>query len=359
MKKSLPAREDGGRSILSNAVWCVVTVNSNLDSINCNDSALIHLLFILPASISGTDPDQIYTMPPKPRRKGPAHQNSFAYRHNPNSKKTKQILESPNVHVCRRCHEKIEWRKQYRKYKPRTQPGSCICCRLKRVTAAYHTICEPCSRTSVKARKLLDEWNKKKQTFAEDAEKDIVEQGKDSEENPAVEESPETEEENGAETEEEVSKKEPHDEEQDDDDDEHDDDDDEHEDSNSDEPRKPRVYRRVCAMCVKEPALAGESDEEDEFDETLKHLDRPLKLRERKRLERLAEKKSKSNRRRTRPEEEKEEHDEEVDRPQEAEEDYSGDDDEDNDPLLKAVGGADKLLTGEAYQAKLLEQAAK
>lgn len=60
-------------------------------------------------------------MPPpggaKKKKKGraPKHQNSFAFRHNPKSKKTDKILSSPNVGVCKRCHDKIEWRKKYRK----------------------------------------------------------------------------------------------------------------------------------------------------------------------------------------------------------------------------------------------------
>jgi hypothetical protein len=63
------------------------------------------------------------TMPPPPpgatkkKKKGrpPAHQNTFAFRHNPKSKKTEKILSSPNVGVCNRCRDKIEWRKKYRK----------------------------------------------------------------------------------------------------------------------------------------------------------------------------------------------------------------------------------------------------
>ena len=51
----------------------------------------------------------------KKKGRAPAHQNSYAFRHNPKSKKTEKILSSPNVGVCRRCHEKIEWRKKYRK----------------------------------------------------------------------------------------------------------------------------------------------------------------------------------------------------------------------------------------------------
>ena len=61
-------------------------------------------------------------MPPqaagtKKKKKGraPKHQNSFAFIHNPKSKKTDKILASPNVGVCKRCYDKIEWRKKYRK----------------------------------------------------------------------------------------------------------------------------------------------------------------------------------------------------------------------------------------------------
>ncbi len=37
----------------------------------------------------------------------PAHNNSFAFRHNPKSKLTAKILSSPNQGLCRRCHEKV------------------------------------------------------------------------------------------------------------------------------------------------------------------------------------------------------------------------------------------------------------
>eukprot|EP00538_Stauroneis_constricta_P004920 CAMPEP_0119550130 /NCGR_PEP_ID=MMETSP1352-20130426/3712_1 /TAXON_ID=265584 /ORGANISM="Stauroneis constricta, Strain CCMP1120" /LENGTH=244 /DNA_ID=CAMNT_0007595887 /DNA_START=25 /DNA_END=762 /DNA_ORIENTATION=+ len=93
------------------------------------------------------------------KKKGhtPAHQNAFAYKHNPKSKLTQKILESPNIHVCRRCHEKVEWRKQYRKYKPRTQPGKCNECQRRNVLAAYHTICTKCTTESKKAKALIRE----------------------------------------------------------------------------------------------------------------------------------------------------------------------------------------------------------
>ena len=200
-------------------------------------------------------------MPPKKASRKPAHQNTFAFKHNPNSKLTARILASPNVHVCRRCHEKIEWRKKYRKYKPLTQPGKCNLCQLKRVTAAYHTICEPCTRNATKTRSLLDDWNQsgyQPGTTKEVETDDSKQKGEEGDEGCDIADVEESIEEEAA------------------------------------PPAAPqRIYRRVCAMCVKEPALPGESDDEEEDDEAgaLANLDRPLRLRERKRLERLAEKK--------------------------------------------------------------------
>ena len=83
----------------------------------------------------------------KKKKKGraPAHQNTFAFRHNPKSKKTERILASPNVGVCTKCRDKIEWRKKYRKYKPLTQPAKCNLCSNRSITAAYHTICGKCA----------------------------------------------------------------------------------------------------------------------------------------------------------------------------------------------------------------------
>ncbi|CAM9868746.1 unnamed protein product [Discosporangium mesarthrocarpum] len=76
----------------------------------------------------------------------PSHQNKFAFRHNPKSKKTSKILALPNEGLCPSCHDKIEWRKKYRKYKPLKQPATCNDCHKKTVTAAYHKICRLCAR---------------------------------------------------------------------------------------------------------------------------------------------------------------------------------------------------------------------
>lgn len=58
------------------------------------------------------------------KKKAPKHQNSFAFKHNPKSKKTERILSMPIKGLCDKCYKQIEWRKKYRKYKPLTKPAT-------------------------------------------------------------------------------------------------------------------------------------------------------------------------------------------------------------------------------------------
>lgn len=44
----------------------------------------------------------------------------------------------PNVGLCQRCHDIIEWRKKFRKYKPIKNLTKCACCGEKKVRSAYH-----------------------------------------------------------------------------------------------------------------------------------------------------------------------------------------------------------------------------
>lgn len=41
------------------------------------------------------------------RTRKPAHQNTFAFRHNPKSQKTAKILASPITGLCASCHDKV------------------------------------------------------------------------------------------------------------------------------------------------------------------------------------------------------------------------------------------------------------
>jgi len=108
------------------------------------------------------------------RRRGPAHQNTFAFRHNPKSKKTERILASPIEGLCQRCHEKVEWRKKYRKYKPLSAPATCTGCHTKSVRAAYHQICDPCAEKRAVCAGCAEPKSIVKKTGAA-AEKDVEE----------------------------------------------------------------------------------------------------------------------------------------------------------------------------------------
>lgn len=80
------------------------------------------------------------------RHRAQAHQNTTAFRHNKGSHRTKAILALPIDGLCARCRAIIEWRKQFRKYRPLTTPKRCVQCQEKSVTKAYHILCDACVR---------------------------------------------------------------------------------------------------------------------------------------------------------------------------------------------------------------------
>ena len=288
----------------------------------------------------------------KKKKKGraPAHQNRFAFRHNPKSKKTDKILAAPNVGCCARCHEKIEWRKQYRRYKPLTQPGKCNLCQRRNVKAAYHTICGDCA-VGDKANKAVVEALTGKS--ASGAANGKVEGANDGATESAIAnnaaDQQQGSDENAANNEDMAN---------------HDSDDEEDEEETSGIPRN----RKVCAICAKDYALGSLEDdnEEDELAKLEQALEGKLKLREKRaierKIERLADERRRNRRKATAEEEaEDQKNDQEGqdsgrEDTKDANEDDSGDEvSEQDDPFLKAVGGVDKLLTGEAYQKQLLK----
>lgn len=88
-------------------------------------------------------------------RGAPAHQNKTAWKHNPKSSKTAAILASPISGLCQRCHATLEWRKQYRKYKPLTSLKKCVWCEQKTINKAYHVVCDPCAKSKKVCAKCL------------------------------------------------------------------------------------------------------------------------------------------------------------------------------------------------------------
>lgn len=282
----------------------------------------------------------------KGKKKGrkPAHQNTFAFRHNPKSKLTEKILASPNEGVCRRCHDKIEWRKAYRKYKPLSQPSKCNICQRKNVTAAYHTICKECSVSEKAHQKMVG-------LVKSDKENENMKKN----DNTII-------------------------------------------DLNGDNKCVKQTPHRVCAVCCKARALSSVNDTsdmdrqiEEQISKLEKKLGRTLKLRESKAIERKVQReaekdkiRAKEERRRLRMEsmktengiedEDESDNEDSLDKScHEGGEDLDDGDmivhsdgsveklsnyDEEEDPFLQAIGGACNLLTGEAYQQMILTKEA-
>jgi len=313
---------------------------------------------------------------PKKKGRAPSHQNTFAFQHNPKSKLTAKILASPNVGVCRRCRDKIEWRKKYRKYKPLTKPGRCnLCMERNVVIAAYHTICSTCAGSSVALGKIgYGSGSRQKGKAIEGAEggdriigDDCREDGNNDGENHAL----------------------------------NDDIDDDSStlitatkrcinnvspaDSSCESPSP----LRACAICVKEPALPDDEGDDEARLETKVRSDtellerkfgRTLKLRERKALERKVRKLVLGNGDGVKHQgqqkvignsegndatgAEDDGHNDENEKEKEEQCASSVDSSgagfkevlEVDDPFLVAIGGADKLLTGDAYREMLLER---
>lgn len=307
----------------------------------------------------------------KPKKKKghhPAHQNTFAFRHNPKSKLTAKILSLPNEGLCRRCHEKIEWRKKYRKYKPLTQPSTCNLCKRKNVTAAYHTICDGCALSDLAWKKMVESSSINHSNDVENSvtttvdandiniDDDVGNEVNELNEVRSVDDVDYTTQEGDDTT------------------------------AISDKPSnnlQTTKNKKVCAMCVKD--LVKEEDGENSAIETQieenirlmeQKLNRPLKLRESKAIERKIHRdhekekaRLKEERRRAREgleanngedgEDEKVISESDQDSNDESVIEDDDDDDDSADPFLQAVGGKDKLLTGEAYQQMMLQKMAK
>jgi len=81
-------------------------------------------------------------------KKAQAYQNTYAFKHNKSSKLTKVISRVPLDNLCKRCLDQLEWRIDYRKYKPLSAPSRCNSCLEKTIYKAYRTICDKCSVTN-------------------------------------------------------------------------------------------------------------------------------------------------------------------------------------------------------------------
>ncbi|KAG5681106.1 hypothetical protein PVAND_010569 [Polypedilum vanderplanki] len=85
------------------------------------------------------------------------HQNTFAFKNNlhDNSTKIKKLNAMSINEVCTHCSEVIQWKIQYRKYKPLTKPKTCNRCNERNVKKAYHVLCRDCALATKQCAKCL------------------------------------------------------------------------------------------------------------------------------------------------------------------------------------------------------------
>jgi len=91
------------------------------------------------------------------RTRAQKHQNQKAFKNDlhDTSNKMKIINSIKIAEVCGRCVKIIDWKRQYRKYKPLTQPKICNLCHKKSIKQAYHVICTSCVVKTKKCAKCL------------------------------------------------------------------------------------------------------------------------------------------------------------------------------------------------------------
>ncbi|KAJ8040298.1 hypothetical protein HOLleu_14549 [Holothuria leucospilota] len=82
------------------------------------------------------------------KKRGQKYQNTTAFKNDlhDRSGKTKAMNSMVISEVCARCKDVIQWKIQYKKYKPLSQPKKCTKCLQKTVKAAYHVICSKCAK---------------------------------------------------------------------------------------------------------------------------------------------------------------------------------------------------------------------
>ncbi|KAJ3273993.1 hypothetical protein HDV01_003663 [Terramyces sp. JEL0728] len=87
------------------------------------------------------------------KKQGQKYKNAFAFVPNKFSPVAIKIAATPIQGVCQRCKDIIEWKQRMGKYKPLTQPKTCLSCQQKKIYCAYHVLCQSCSAEKQKCAK--------------------------------------------------------------------------------------------------------------------------------------------------------------------------------------------------------------
>jgi hypothetical protein len=80
------------------------------------------------------------------KRQGQKYQNTIAFTPNKHSPVALKIAMTAIKGVCQRCLDILEWKKRLNKYKPLTQPKTCIFCSRRTIVEAYHVVCQSCAK---------------------------------------------------------------------------------------------------------------------------------------------------------------------------------------------------------------------
>nr|CAH7738447.1 unnamed protein product [Callosobruchus chinensis] len=82
------------------------------------------------------------------RTRAQKHRNHTVFKNSlhDTSNRTKLINSIQVSNVCVRCKDIIDWKIKYKKYKPLSQPKTCVKCGQKAVKQAYHVMCSDCGK---------------------------------------------------------------------------------------------------------------------------------------------------------------------------------------------------------------------
>lgn len=91
------------------------------------------------------------------KKRGQKHQNASKFRLNEESKLTRRIQKTPLDFLCQRCFDQIQWKIDYKKYKPLSAPARCRDCQKKTILKAYRALCDPCANKKIEIRVTREE----------------------------------------------------------------------------------------------------------------------------------------------------------------------------------------------------------
>lgn len=82
------------------------------------------------------------------KKSGQTYQNKFMFKPNLKGKTEGELSKIANVpldKMCQRCYEIVQWKVDFRKYKPLKTARKCNLCKQPRVIKAYRIICDGCA----------------------------------------------------------------------------------------------------------------------------------------------------------------------------------------------------------------------